>query len=513
MKVFLLLLALLAPASTFAAEAQVFTPETYGAVGDCVTDDTAALVAMRTAATVAQGDGSTNIVFRLSRGRCYKYTNPRWTWGIRHLWLDGNDASLQNVANFNVCFSFCAYPIVFNRSVFEMQAPEEPISTTTAAQTFLMADAAAGDTQATLLSQGDAANFSLGARALVYSYDQQIDGGFPPNARYFDYVTVTSVVGAVVHFTPSLSTAHSASYPERIGAITGRARIYPYEKAAKTPWANSLLVTNVHMVANPNALRPADMGYSDPAYRSHNYMAVQGYDAATIANSSGDALVLGTAGDITIQGGHYFQMVADKVVNSITVSDALFDTGVTECTGIKSMKFFNSTSGMFICPPRRMLVVNHTFNTPTVVSPPSYDLNNSGFPGVVQIASSVFNGAGGASIPIGANPIESATVDGTTVFAVTNGIQADVTVQAMQLLLRCVTPGGLIGLFRSGVETTGAITGITGTYAGPNLATITMTGVSQPQTGDVIRCRPVVPGGVSAQGNTYNNYGGPPSLP
>lgn len=513
MKIILLVLALLAPASSLAAEAQVFTPETYGAVGDCLADDTAALVAMRTAATVAQGDGSTNIVFRLATGRCYKYTNPRWTWGIRHLWIDGNDASLQNVANFNVCFSFCAYPIVFNRSVFEMQAPEEPISTTTAAQTFLMADAAVGDTQATLLSQGDAANFSPGARALVYSYDQQIDGGFPPNARYFDYVTVTSVVGAVVHFTPPLSTAHSASYPERIGAITGRARIYPYEKAAKTPWGVSLLVSHVNVIANPNALRPADMGYSDPAYRSHNYMAVQGFDTAVISDSRGEDLVLGTAGAITIQGGHYFVVTADKIINSITFSSTTVDTGVNECTGVKLMQFFNSSSGMFVCPPRRMLVVNHTFNTPTVVSPPSYDLNNSGFPGVVQIANSVFNGAGGASIPIGASPTESATVDGTTVLAVASGIQADVTVQAMQLVLRCVTPGGRVGLVHNGVETTGTVAGITGTYAGPNLATIALAGLAQPVVGDTVRCRPVAPGGVSAQGNTYNNYGGPPVLP
>lgn len=509
-----ILLALMAPAGS-----QVFTPEQFGAAGDCVTDDTAALMAMRSAAAAAQGSGVAPIIYKLSAGRCYQYgasnTLTPWTWGIRNLWVQGNGAYLANIANFNVCGSDCAYPIVTNRSVFEMQAPGAAMAITTPSQTFLVQDAASGATSVTLQSAGDASNFAVGGNLLIYSYNQQFEGGYPPNARYFDYVKITSIVGAVLNFTPALQNNHSASFPENVNDIVGRARAFPIDSGG-TPWGISLLIQNVTVISNPNALRPADMGYSDPAYRSHNYNLMLGFGSITVENLVGDYIVISTMGpgSIDIRDSHYFGSTPDKLVPTINYINTTIDYQVGECTGINVINFFNSSSGQITCPPRKIYFSGHTFNTPGQVSPPSIDLNNSGFPGVGFVLYSVFNGGGGASTPIGPNNVvESVTVDGTNVTTTTNGITAEVTFADMQRLLRCTVPGGLITLTRSGTPTVGTVAGITGTYAGPNFAIVTMAGVPQPQTSDVISCFPVTHGGIVAVGNTYNNYGGAPSLP
>src|SRR5882672_6999915 len=116
-----------------------FTPTDYGAVGDCATDDTTALLAMRTAILAAQGAGSEAMTVSL-RGKCYKYDNNRWLWGIRKLYFDGGGARLQNVADFATFGAAAAYPLVLNRSAFETTnvTPLGSFTEITSAQTFLI---------------------------------------------------------------------------------------------------------------------------------------------------------------------------------------------------------------------------------------------------------------------------------------------------------------------------------------------------------------------------------------
>lgn len=609
-----LLCALIVPVS-----AANFTPTTYGAVGDCVTDDTTALFSMRTAILAAQGTGSEAMTVSL-RGKCYKYANNRWLWGIRNLYLIGGGARLQNVASFATFGANAAYPLVLNRSAFETTnvTPVGSFTEITSSQTFLINTANSGASSVTLQNIGDAANFTLGEWVLVYSYDQQLSASFPPNARYFDYAQVSSISGAVINLSAALAHSHSANFPEVPSAILGRARILPLDTFSPIPWGTYAYIENVTILDNPNALRATDNGYSDPNFKFHNFFVMAGYTRVDLQNVTVSIVVPSTSSIVNMNNGHIFGGGADKVVNSVNYTDVIMDNEMSECTGADSIAMLRGTVGLdsgwmfsslvtisnaspgvvswpgillvannpislsttgtlpvnvatglplvpgqtyFVsatglttgafsistvaggaainissagsgthtatysgrnvtvtCSPRSLTFNNSTLGTPYNPEsfPPTWNLNNGGFPIIGSATNTTFMGGGGASIPVGSSPTESLTVDGTAVTTSGAAItMANVTVGANESFLSCTAPGGQIGYvpMGGGAETIGTITTITGTYTGPNTATVTFTGIPTVSTGDAMKCHPTPVGGITLSGNTYLNYGGAPAPP
>ncbi len=317
-----------------------FTPTDYGAVGDCVADDTAALFAMRTAILAAQGLGSEAMTVSL-RGLCYKYNNNRWLWGIRNLYLLGGGALLQNVASFATFGGAAAYPLVLNRSAFDSSnvTPIGSFTAITTSQTFLINTANTGATSVTLKTIGDAVNFSVGEWVAVYSYDQEMSGGFPPNARFIDYSKVVSIAGAVINLSAMLAHTHSDSFPEVPGSILGRARIMPLETFSPIPWGVSAYVENVITLDNPNALRPTDNGYTDPVFKAHNYFLAQGYTTININNLIASEFVPSSTQTVNISNSRVAGSEVDKVSNHSTWTDTIVDWTLNSCTGFDTVDF------------------------------------------------------------------------------------------------------------------------------------------------------------------------------
>ncbi len=98
------------------------------------------------------------------------------------------------------------------------------------------ATAAAGSASITLVTAGDAANYTVGMRVLLHGYDHQFSG-YPPNPRYFEYKVVASVAGAEITFTEVLDFTYDDRWPEgglanHFGAplIWGKPRILSLER-------------------------------------------------------------------------------------------------------------------------------------------------------------------------------------------------------------------------------------------------------------------------------------------
>lgn len=607
------LLALLAVLLTPCGAAN-FTPTDYGAVGDCVTDDTTALFSMRTAILAAQGAGTEAMTVSL-RGKCYQYNNNRWLWGIRNLYLLGGGGRLRNTASFTTFGGNAAYTLVLNRSAFETTnvTPVGSFTEITPSQTFLINTANSGASSVTLKSIGDAINFSVGAWVLVNSYNQQIvGGGYPPNARYADYSQVTSINGAIINLSANLAHTHSDSFPELPNDVIGRARILPLDTFSPVAWGTYAYLENFTILDNPNALRPTDFGYADPNFKFHNYFLNTGYTKIEANNINAVTLVPSEAPVMSFSNSHFFATGADKLINTLTFNNSISDNELSECTGVDTFTFnggsvgldpgwlfsspvtisngggvsagvvswtgllatastavsFSTTgtlpnpltpstvyytsapvSGSFsvssapggsaiitttagsgthtatysgrnssvLCSPRNLVFNGSTLGSTWVSQnfPPTWNLNSQ-FPALGSATNTTFQGGGGASIPVGSSAIQSLTVDGTAVTTSGAAItMANINTSASSNFLTCTAPGGQIGYvpMGGGAETIGTITAITGTYTGPNTATVTFTGIPTVLTGDAMKCHSTPVGGITLSGNTYLNYGGAPAPP
>lgn len=515
----LFIVALLAWAPLAWAQTVSANPMQFGAVGNCVADDTAALVAMRDSLRGIQGSNlAISITIQFPIAKCFKYTNNRWTWGLRNLQVLGNFSSFLNVTSF-FQGGAAAYPLITNRSVFETQAIDSPLSIAKPNQTSLIATVSAGSSSVMLLTPSEAASFTAGAMVMVYSYEQLLEGGYPPDARYVDYSQVVSTntqTGQVI-INPPLAHDHSATFPEAANAINGRARIFALDGFSPVPWGVSLYMENMVLLDNPNARRPTDgPGPNDPAFKSHQYLLAQGYQQIRLKNIVGGTLTLSSTPNIHVDGGHFFNTVVDKLVNSASYRNITIDNTVAECTGADVVSMAASKSGMVQCAPRRLLLRDMTFNTfGSTVYPPTINLNNAIPTTLVLAENSTFIGGGGTSIPVGGvPPADSLVVDGSAVAVSGNQVtMADITVPANRTFLRCTEPNGAFGLLKSGVgpEKTGMITGIDGGNSGT--ATLTLSIGSQIAVGDTLLCHPIKHGAIVLNGNTYQNYGGGPSLP
>jgi len=494
----------------------VVTPEQFGAAGNCIADDTSALLAMRNSLISTQATNTSPLTINLRAGACYMYTSNRWTWGIRNLKVLGNGASLQNMASFATSGSAAAYPLIINRSLFETEAIDAPLHIPTI-NIFIQA-AAVGATSVTLKDATNAASFVPGKWAVVYSYNQQIEGGYPPNARYFDYAKIASVNGAVITLDRPLAHAHSDTFPEASAQppiLAGAARIYPIDGFSPVPFSESIYIENVTMLDNPNARRSTDgPGPNDPLFKSHQFLLVQGTAQATLKNVTVSEFVPSQSPLVIVSGSHFFASEVDKLLTEVDFTDTTIDNGLNECSGVDTLRYTGGSMQMAICAPRQAFYSGVTFNAPNVSVnyPPTINLNISFPTDLLSIANSIFNGGGGTSIPIGASLNLDLPVDGTTVVPGSSQISMpDLTVAANRNFTHCIKPGGQISLIKSGqtLEQIGTISGIIDAGNGGGVIAMSMS----PQVGDTVRCHPIAHGGVVLSSNSFTNYGGAAVLP
>ncbi len=165
----------------------------YGAVPDGVTDCTTAFTNFRTFARTQNPD----LVLLYMPPGSYVLnatTLPAPFAGIKNLVVEGHGATILYATTTLVVTARAGYPDVANKS-----ARLQTVST--------------GDTSATLVTAGDASNFSVGNWCSIAALELQGTAGYPPNFHYNQFVQITGISGGVISFFPAASQTYSSAYP------------------------------------------------------------------------------------------------------------------------------------------------------------------------------------------------------------------------------------------------------------------------------------------------------------
>lgn len=198
----------------------------FGAVGDGKADDTAAFKTMHEAARNAQAaNPDVQITMLLARGRTFRYTWNRWTWGLRHVTVVADGAAVQNASR--SAWDIDKTPINTNRGYYHYYGYYSAPADATTAQLGQYINSVSRNARSVVLKNaGAASGFKPGGQVMIYSYSQQ-QYGQPPNPRHFDLAKITSVAGGVISIDTPLRFDHKDNYPYLPKYIhcPGRARI------------------------------------------------------------------------------------------------------------------------------------------------------------------------------------------------------------------------------------------------------------------------------------------------
>jgi hypothetical protein len=431
----------------------------YGCVADGVFDDTACLVNMHNALFAIQAADTTNTVsfiIQSPAGKHYTYTNNRFLWGLRHVRLDWNGSSLQclNTDGQNID----EYPLNQNRDSFSTEIfAHFPFTVSALNYGYLIQTANPGDTSVTTITPADSANFTVGRWVLVDSYDQEF-GGYPPNARYFDYAKVTAINTStgLITLDRGVTALHSSDYPEFITTPangTGRARIVNIDRS-DVPFCESLELNNI--VFRPNPVL---------AVATTQYTLIANTYQATINGGSIQSFVPTMSHDVVVSHATIAQSEPDKLLDhvrydSVTMGDALGGSGA------KSIEVAGgSIAGPVFFNPRLLQLTGVRLNGPTNNSVAG---NSSVFgsnifltPNRTEMRSNIFNGKNHYGDVVVAQPQSlPLTVDGITV-TITNNytVSGLMSNGAVQNFLGCAEVGSIVNVVAPTPLTT-PITGI-----------------------------------------------------
>jgi len=334
------------------------SPLDFGAVGDCQADDTAALIKMRDSLLAQQAADRTNTIgftIESPAGKCYKYTNNRWTWGLRRLKLLFHGSSIQNVSNSN----WTEDKMVFysNRYAFYTIAYNARLHSTPTISGSLIETAPIGSRLVTLKDPSDISGFKAGGWALVYSYDQQMGGvgGFPPNPRYYDYVKIISITGQTLMLDRALTGDHRADYPEvpNRDSTYGRARIIQLDR--DIPFCESLEIDGVKTLNNPNITPDTAKNY---------FMVIDTYNL-TITNSEIYSLSPSITHSVVVRNTKIDYTEPDKIIDSFLFENCDIRRAAG-ATGVKDMQVNGGKiEGMLYMAPRNLKIDHVVLNGKT----------------------------------------------------------------------------------------------------------------------------------------------------
>lgn len=199
------------------------TPEMYGAIGDGVADDSVAMMAMADHARIR---GFLDCV--LAANKTYNYTVPQFLCNIPKIVLDGNGSAFRNIAGGASNATFAENYIGLNfHPAFYSNGPAWYLGSASAYTLGQkIGTVAAGTSVVTVQAAEGAPQVVPGTRVLIYGFDAQSTASFPPNARYFEYVTVAAVNGAQVTLDTPLSYGYDSEWPETLASsLYGKPRM------------------------------------------------------------------------------------------------------------------------------------------------------------------------------------------------------------------------------------------------------------------------------------------------
>lgn len=164
----------------------------YGAVPDGITDCTTAFTNFRTFA-LTQNPASV-LLYMPPGSYVYNVAVVSAPFaGIRNLTVSAYGATIL-FTNVLIVTARAGYPDIANKSA-RLQTVN------------------AGNTTATLITAGDAANFAVGNWCSLTALEMQGSAGYPPNFHYNQFVKITGISGGTISFFPAATQVYSSQYP------------------------------------------------------------------------------------------------------------------------------------------------------------------------------------------------------------------------------------------------------------------------------------------------------------
>jgi hypothetical protein len=228
----------------------------------------------------------------------------------------------------------------------------------------------AGANSITTVTPGDAGNFTVGSWALVYGFDHELIGGFPPDPRYYDYVKVTSVDSGtgIVTFDRSLNYSYNSDWPDLQviapnGITTGAPRIISANRndivgSDVFNIIENLIIKDLNFVPFPGWVGPVATDFRN------GELAVYGYINAELTNVTCTGLYPGQGKNLTFKDCQFFETCEpDKVIDQLSFINCTIN-GISNGGGVNFIQMYGCTiSGLFNLSPRYLDIDNCSFST------------------------------------------------------------------------------------------------------------------------------------------------------
>jgi hypothetical protein len=141
----------------------------------------------------------------------YNYTNNRWLYGVNQVIIEGYGTTFTNTSSSGVGVDNQA---LYSGDIFWNGG--DAVYSNTYTNGYLINTATAGSYWITTTTAADAGNFTPGMRVFISGYDQG-GVGWPPNMRYFDYMTVSAASTTAI---ATLNTLVGGNYTANGGRHT-----------------------------------------------------------------------------------------------------------------------------------------------------------------------------------------------------------------------------------------------------------------------------------------------------
>lgn len=205
------------------AQAHLKHINSFGAVGDGTTDDTAAFQLFNTWAIEQAGI----VELHLAQDAIYKIRDNTFVFNIRNLKIHGHGSTLRNsnTDSFDYGFITC--------SGLALRGAMGEIPNRVGA--YFFDDADAGATAITFTTAAELSNFTVGDWVMLGSHGAYPDG-YPPAFRKFDFLQITAISGTQLTFHRALRYDYRANdIYVAATAYSGKAACYRLEQASLWP--------------------------------------------------------------------------------------------------------------------------------------------------------------------------------------------------------------------------------------------------------------------------------------
>jgi hypothetical protein len=344
----------------------------FGCVGDGATDNTTCL------ANLGVYIQTHNVTVTFDPGQ-YEYTNPNWLTGpvvsgkiIAYGASFQNNISASGLADIQYIALGIGKIDIWTAGPYygsgTPTAPSNPISTV-----------AAGTNVVTLQNTSNYTNFTSclavysGCHAIIMGYDE-MNTGWPPAERYFDYVTVTALNSSTGDITldSNLKYSYDSRWANELKSVitTGAPTITPIDGTPGGGWIQNLTIEGATFLDNPT--HPRSGGTYGEVYvtTADSFECI----SCTLAHGVPHEANTITFTNSTVysggSGGAAFEI--DKLTDTFTFQNGqTLDGGAfSQCASTNYLNVLNSTiTGDAPCPAKHVTWENNTISVTGPTAP------------------------------------------------------------------------------------------------------------------------------------------------